>query len=43
MRATEGGGAMVDRAPWQVGGSAPEVYERDLAPAVFGPACVARK
>jgi SAM-dependent methyltransferase len=28
---------MVDRAQWQVGGSAPEVYERDLVPAVFGP------
>jgi SAM-dependent methyltransferase len=28
---------MVDRAEWQVGGSAPEVYERDLVPAVFGP------
>jgi len=23
--------------PWQVGASAPEVYERDLVPAVFGP------
>jgi ubiquinone/menaquinone biosynthesis C-methylase UbiE len=28
---------MVDRAQWQVGGGAPEVYERDLVPAVFGP------
>jgi ubiquinone/menaquinone biosynthesis C-methylase UbiE len=28
---------MVDRAQWQVGGSAPEIYERDLVPAVFGP------
>jgi ubiquinone/menaquinone biosynthesis C-methylase UbiE len=25
------------QAQWQVGGSAPEVYERDLVPAVFGP------
>ena len=28
---------MVDRASWQVAGKAPEVYERDLVPAVFGP------
>jgi SAM-dependent methyltransferase len=28
---------MVDRAQWQVSGSAPEVYQRDLVPAVFGP------
>jgi SAM-dependent methyltransferase len=26
-----------DRAQWQVAGSAPEVYERELVPAVFGP------
>jgi ubiquinone/menaquinone biosynthesis C-methylase UbiE len=28
---------MIDRGQWQVAGSAPEVYERDLVPAVFGP------
>jgi ubiquinone/menaquinone biosynthesis C-methylase UbiE len=28
---------MGDRAQWQVSGSAPEVYERELVPAVFGP------
>jgi ubiquinone/menaquinone biosynthesis C-methylase UbiE len=28
---------MGNRAQWQVGGSAPEVYERELVPAVFGP------
>ena len=28
---------MVDQAQWQVAGSAPEVYERELVPAVFGP------
>jgi SAM-dependent methyltransferase len=28
---------MSDQASWQVAGSAPEVYERDLVPAVFGP------
>jgi len=26
----------IDRTQWQVAGSAPEVYERDLVPAVFG-------
>jgi ubiquinone/menaquinone biosynthesis C-methylase UbiE len=28
---------MTDRAQWQVAGNAPEVYERELVPAVFGP------
>jgi SAM-dependent methyltransferase len=28
---------MTDRVQWQVVGTAPEVYERDLVPAVFGP------
>src|SRR5262245_15790092 len=28
---------MSQREQWQVAGSAPEVYERDLVPAVFGP------
>jgi SAM-dependent methyltransferase len=28
---------MIDPAQWQVAGSAPEVYEHDLVPAVFGP------
>jgi ubiquinone/menaquinone biosynthesis C-methylase UbiE len=28
---------MSQQAQWQVAGSAPEVYERDLVPAVFGP------
>ena len=28
---------MIDRGQWQVAGSAPEVYERELVPAVFGP------
>jgi ubiquinone/menaquinone biosynthesis C-methylase UbiE len=28
---------MVDQSQWQVTGSAPEVYERELVPAVFGP------
>jgi SAM-dependent methyltransferase len=28
---------MVDRTQWQVSGSAPEIYQRDLVPAVFGP------
>lgn len=28
---------MSDRAQWQVAGSAPEVYEHELVPAVFGP------
>jgi SAM-dependent methyltransferase len=27
----------VDQTQWQVAGSAPEVYERELVPAVFGP------
>jgi ubiquinone/menaquinone biosynthesis C-methylase UbiE len=27
---------MVQQGQWQVGGSAPEVYERELVPAVFG-------
>jgi SAM-dependent methyltransferase len=37
MGEERGGGLMVGRAQWQVGGSAPEVYERELVPAVFGP------
>jgi SAM-dependent methyltransferase len=28
---------MIDQASRQVAGNAPEVYERDLVPAVFGP------
>jgi ubiquinone/menaquinone biosynthesis C-methylase UbiE len=28
---------VIDRGQWQVAGSAPEVYERELVPAVFGP------
>lgn len=28
---------MAQHGQWQVGGSAPEVYERELVPAVFGP------
>ena len=28
---------MIDRGQWQVAGSAPEVYERELVSAVFGP------
>ena len=28
---------MSQQGQWQVAGSAPEVYERDLVPAVFGP------
>jgi SAM-dependent methyltransferase len=28
---------MADQASWQVAGNAPEVYQRDLVPAVFGP------
>jgi SAM-dependent methyltransferase len=28
---------MIDQTSWQVAGSAPEVYDRDLVPAVFGP------
>src|SRR5262245_23264478 len=28
---------MIQQGQWQVAGSAPEVYERDLVPAVFGP------
>ena len=28
---------MIDQTSWQVAGNAPEVYERDLVPAVFGP------
>jgi hypothetical protein len=28
---------MEQQGQWQVAGSAPEVYERELVPAVFGP------
>ena len=28
---------MSQQGQWQVAGSAPEVYERELVPAVFGP------
>jgi SAM-dependent methyltransferase len=28
---------VIDRGQWQVAGSAPEVYERELVPAIFGP------
>jgi SAM-dependent methyltransferase len=28
---------VIQPTPWQVGASAPDVYERDLVPAVFGP------
>jgi SAM-dependent methyltransferase len=28
---------VIDQGSWQVAGNAPEVYERDLVPAVFGP------
>jgi SAM-dependent methyltransferase len=37
MRAKQGSNVMIDQAQWQVAGSAPEVYEHDLVPAVFGP------
>jgi ubiquinone/menaquinone biosynthesis C-methylase UbiE len=35
-RATLNGHAMSQQGQWQVAGSAPEVYERELVPAVFG-------
>src|SRR6266699_555179 len=31
------GDGMNEQGQWQVAGSAPEVYERELVPAIFGP------